>query len=430
MPKRNLIWIAAILVAVLVLILIGRGPRSPMAIYNSHHQPVALVAKAIQDDCLWPVDGPALETAGIEAMVRAVDHGWTRWVPGEGARRLSEHLTGQAYGTGMVVAQIDRTWVIQQVAFDSPAWRAGLRAEDRISTINGHPAATGDDVPAGLLDGSLRQAVTLTLAGDFEAREITVKPGKYDLQSVMGLWRDGEGQWVHFLDDDSEYAYIRIAEFTDRSESELNDAFRGLDNAEGLILDLRGNPGGPLAAVLAVADMFQFEGTIVHIASRDKVRAHTANRRAVWPDKPVVILINRETASAAELLAGALQHVDRAQLVGQPTDGKRFIQTVVPIEQAGHLVLTTGYYAFQPIPVDIKGKPLIAYQGLVPILPDAFVAFDDAQWDNLQRLWLASDIPATFATEDGPTLQTTMILEIDSELQVALARLMEQCNDE
>jgi C-terminal peptidase prc len=426
MPKRNLIWIAAILVAVLVLILIGRGPRSPMGGYQIRHQPVALVAKAIQDDCLWPVDGPALDTVGIEAMVRAVDHGWTRWVPASRARRLDEHLAGQAYGTGMTVVLEDRVWVIRQVVFEGPAWQAGLRTGDRIATINGHPSAAAPDVPDGLLDGSLRQTVTLTLVDDADAEDITVKPGKYDINSVKGLWRNAEGEWTYFLDDDSSYAYIRISEFTNRTEAELNHAMRDLDDAAGLVLDLRGNPGGPLEAVLEVVDRFMGEGTIVHVASREKVRTHTAGRRTVWDDKPVVILVNGETVSAAELLAGALQHAGRAGLVGQPTDGKRFIQTVIPIEDAGHLVLTTGYYAFDPIPVDAKGEPIIAYQGLIPVLPDAFVAFDGVQWDDVQERWAEDELPALTGTTD----RSARILEQDSELQVAVARLIERCDDE
>ncbi len=433
MPKRNLIWIVAIFAAVMVGMLIRRGPSSPLGTYHIVHQPVSLVAQAIEDECLWSVANVEVQSAGIEAMIRRVDHGWTRWVPAQGARRLSEHLKGQAFGTGMTLSHDGTVCTVTHVVYDGPAWNAGLRVGDRITQIDGRPI-TDAALPEGLLDGALEEPVTLTLAeppASMDGAEVALKPDKYDIESVKGVFRNAAGEWHCFLDAHEAFAYLRITEFTARTDRELAHAFREIEDAEGLILDLRGNPGGPLDEAIILANRFLKEGPIVYVASRDKVQTHSAGwRRTFWPDRPVVILVNHDTVSAAELLAGALQHVGRAELVGQPTEGKRFIQTVFPIDEAGDLVLTTGYYDFKPIPVDFQGKPIVAYQGLVPLVPDAFVAQDSAQWTAIGEAWNAGDVPMATDRKDAMDARVTSALDQDPQLQVALARLMEQCRDE
>jgi len=433
MPKRNLIWIVAIFAAVMIGMLIRRGPTSPRGAYHIVHQPVGLVARAIEDECLWPVEDVELQSAGIEAMIRTVDHGWTRWVPAQGSRRLSEHLKGQAFGTGMTLHRDGSICTITHVVYDGPAWNAGLRVGDRITQVDGDPI-TDTSLPEGLLEGAIDEPVTLTLSeprASMDDAEVTLRPNKYDIESVKGVYRNAEGTWDYFLDTDDAFAYIRITEFTARTDRELTHTLREVDDARGLILDLRGNPGGPLSDAIILANRFLKEGPIVYVASRDKVRTHSAGwRRTFWPERPVVILINQDTVSAAELFAGALQHTSRAELVGQPTEGKRFIQTVFPINDAGDLVLTTGYYDFQPIPVDFQSKPIVAYQGLVPLVPDAFVASDEEQWGAIRDAWEAGDVPMETDQDDMMRARVTDVLEQDPQLQVALSRLMEKCDDE
>ena len=200
---------------------------------------------------------------------------------------------------------------------------------------------------------------------------------------------------------------------------------RQMPHARGVVIDLRGNPGGPLPVAVTVTDRFQTTGDIVYVASRDEVHAHSAaGQRTYWADRPVVILVNGDTASAAELFAGALQQAERAELIGEPTGGKRFIQSVIPINEAGDLVLTTGYYAFTPIRQDAAGKPIIEFTGLVPLVPDTFVQLDAAQWQAVQSRWLTAALP------DPTAIDISAILAADPQLQVAVARLKEHCTDE
>ncbi|MFG0251390.1 MAG: S41 family peptidase, partial [Phycisphaerales bacterium JB038] len=182
-----------------------------------------------------------------------------------------------------------------------------------------------------------------------EELDIPIIRGQIRTRTVKGYYREGE-HWRFLLNDDSGIAYLRITQFTETTEPQLVDALQELSGeAKAYVLDLRSNPGGILQAAWRIADMF-LPGDLPIVASEGRTHPReeyisTDARTLVPPEVPVVVLVNDESASASEILAGALRDHDRAVIVGTRTFGKGTVQTVVPLESnAGQLKITEAYY--------------------------------------------------------------------------------------
>jgi carboxyl-terminal processing protease len=165
------------------------------------------------------------------------------------------------------------------------------------------------------------------------------------VETVVGLYRDTTGKWVHVVDPNNRVAYFRIREFDPSTMEEFQTAYRQVDGMSGLVLDLRDNPGGRLPAAVAVADLFLAQGTIVTVTDRGgESRHYVARPEGTYPaDLPIVVLIDGRTASAAEIVAGALRLGRRAVLVGTRTRGKGYVQSMIQLPgDMGQINLTTS----------------------------------------------------------------------------------------
>ena len=290
---------------------------------------------------------------------------------------LQATLRGEIVGVGIKVGVADRKVVVTAVAPGSPAADRGLKPNDQVARIDGQPTdGWSEEMASARLLGKAGTAVDLEVAaGDGGPRHVRLV--RQSLLSPTVEWepvlRDGIG-------------YVRILSFQDTTPHELKDAVMQLQalQMKALVLDLRGNPGGAFEAAVQVAETFLPEGVIAYRESplrrwRTTFRAHNPGALAL----PLVVLVDGETASAAEVLAGALKENGRATLVGAPTYGKGSIQCPVALERlpAGIWITVAKFYS--PTNQPYNGR------GVTPHIPeevDVMGAQRNAAWRAAQQL--------------------------------------------
>jgi len=254
---------------------------------------------------------------------------------------LREDQRGKYYGVGMTVGPRNNKVIVIAPFAGTPAYRAGIHPGDIIVAVDGKPTdnMTTSDV-ADLLKGPKGTTVHITIL-----REASDKPLEF------AVIRDEIPRYsvdLHFLIRPG-VGYMHIAQFNETTEKEVQDAIDSFNNSgelKGMILDLRQNPGGLLNEGVGVADKFLHKGQLIvsHHGRSSPERRYTALHGNSGKDYPLVVLVNRGTASAAEIVAGAIQDHDRGLVVGETTFGKGLVQTVYPLSNDTGLALTTAKY--------------------------------------------------------------------------------------
>lgn len=300
-------------------------------------------------------DEKALRQGAIAGMVEALNDPYTVYVPASEQRDFNKDLTGEYVGIGASV-NIQNGWLtIVSPLEDSPAFRSGLMAEDRVVAIGGvstQNKAVDDCVE--LLMGEPGTPVVLTIERKGQKLDLTVIRDRIKTRSVKGVHRSAKdaGSWDYFIDPARKIAYVRLSQFTPKCADEVENALKsvGADKGElkGLVLDLRFNPGGLLNEAEAIADLFLENGVIVSTRGRAFAEKITrAKAPGTLPDFPVTVLVNGSSASASEVLAGALVENNRAIVVGTRSYGKGSVQSVLELPSGGgsELKITEqGYY--------------------------------------------------------------------------------------
>jgi len=251
---------------------------------------------------------------------------------------LREDQRGKYYGVGMTVGPRNNKVIVIAPFAGTPAYRAGIHPGDIIAAVDGKPTdnmTTGD--VADLLKGPKGTTVHITVL-----REGSDKPLEF------AVVRDEIPRYsvdLHFLIRPG-IGYMHVAQFNETTEKEVQDAIEQFGDLKGLILDLRQNPGGLLNEGVGVADKFLHKGQLIvsHHGRSSPERRYTAARGNSGRDYPLVVLVNRGTASAAEIVAGAIQDHDRGLVIGETTFGKGLVQTVYPLSNDTGLALTTAKY--------------------------------------------------------------------------------------
>lgn len=273
----------------------------------------------------------------------------------------------------------------------TPASEAGLLPGDRIIAIEGEPTDGWSLTQAvRQLRGPVNTKVTITVVhrSSPDSVDITITRGRIRLESVKGYKIDLEtGKWIFALDGDGRIGYIRLTDFKDDTPQGLKRALAALveGGMHGLVLDLRFNHGGLLTSGVKVTDAFISEGVIVSVKGANTVeRAQKAHYFTTYEDFPLVVLVNDQTASAAEILAGALKDHDRATLVGTRSFGKGTVQTVYELRRgSAAFKLTTAKY-YTPSGVCIHREPYSNEGGLTP---DVEVALTPDENSQLVEVW-------------------------------------------
>ena len=305
--------------------------------------------------------------AALAGMVQSLDP-YSQFMEPTGYKSLKEETQGEFGGVGIVLGTKDGTLSVIAPMEDTPAFRAGILAGDKIIEINGEKT-DGFVIPDAVkrLRGEPGSRVTLkVLRNNKDVKEVTLARDVIKVTSVKG---------ARVLDGG--IGYVRITQFSDPTAAALDEALAAFarQNIRALVLDLRNNPGGLLSSAIQVSQLFLKKGTlIVSTRARDGRPAGppaTAMGTVHYTDIPLAVLINGGSASASEIVAGALKDNKRAVLVGETSFGKGSVQSVLQIDDANALRLTTArYYTPSGRSIHEKGiEPDVA----VPITPDEWV---------------------------------------------------------
>lgn len=299
------------------------------------------VMKELNQDYVDEINPGELTITGIEAMFKSLDP-YTNFIPESEVEDYKFITTGQYGGIGSLIHQQDDYVVISEPYENSPAHKAGLKAGDRIVEVNGKPAKgkSYDDVSA-ILKGQPGTIVNLVVQRPGVdkpiEKSITREIIKVDNIPYSGVL-------------ENQVAYIRLSGFTQNASKEVKQAFlkmKGNHKLNGVIIDLRGNGGGLLNEAVEIANIFVERGLeIVSTKGKraDKNRMHMTMNPPDDLAIPVVILVDRSSASASEILAGSMQDLDRGLVVGQRTFGKGLVQNVVPLSYNAQMKITVAKY--------------------------------------------------------------------------------------
>ena len=299
------------------------------------------VYEHIKSEYVEEIDDQTLLNDAINGMLTKLDP-HSGYLKPRDVSSLRDSTSGSFGGIGIEMDVIDGLIEVIAPIDDSPASRAGILAKDIITHVDEEPVRDISLQEAiEILRGPLGSAVTLGILREVEGQpqEVTISLER----AVIRVTSVKHEMLPHGI------GYLRISQFQNRTGPDLIKAisnFQSQGEFNGLILDLRNNPGGVLSAAIEVTDAFINEGLIVSTKGRDEFLGskYEATNATILADQPIVVLINGGSASAAEIVAGALQDHERALLIGTPSFGKGSVQTILALENKYALKLTTALY--------------------------------------------------------------------------------------
>lgn len=332
----------------------------------------------------------------LNGMVSSLDP-FSSFFPPDKYKEFMEETEGEFGGIGIEISMEKGRPIVVAPIEGTPAYKAGLRAGDIIIAVDGE-----DTFGKTLIDivkqirGKPGTKVKLTIMRQGEDKPFTVEVTR-DIIKIESV------KYTKYED----IGYIKLTQFQHYTSRDLKKALKDLlsQNVHGLIVDLRNNPGGLLSEAVKVSDMFLPEGSLIVYTKgrRDEEKYYAKEAPTVPPDLPVVVLINKGSASASEIVTGALQDHNRAIIVGEKSFGKASVQNIIPLEDGSALKLTVAHY-YTP-----KGR-LIHKKG---INPDISVAMDEKTWEKLAQTIRKMRI-------EGNGSQVILLPDIDVQLKKAI----------
>jgi carboxyl-terminal processing protease len=326
-----------------------RGPKLKLGAAESSQ--LAEVMERVQREYVDDVRHPELIDDALRGLVGGLDP-YSSYLDAEEYADLRVSTAGTYAGIGIEVSTADRALRVVRPFRDSPAAAAGIRSGDMIAAIDGAPVGADLDAAMSRMRGPRGSQVKLAVmrAGSALPLEFTVERAQVDVHSVA------------FVSLGGGYLYARITTFSDTTAEDFATGIARLRRdlgakPRGMVIDLRNNPGGVLESAVEVADQLLESGVIVSADGRTPAARFSmaATPGDILPGVAVVLLVNGGTASAAEILAGALQDHRRATLLGRRTFGKGSVQTVMPLAEGRAIKLTTSRY-YTPSGRSIQGR--------------------------------------------------------------------------
>jgi carboxyl-terminal processing protease len=306
------------------------------------------IIDTIQNHYYKPVSKAKLEDASLKGMVASLNDPYSRYFSPREAKSFNEDISGKFEGVGMSVHPSKEGLVITDTFPGAPARKAGMRPGDVITAVNGRSiAGKGINDATDQIKGPPGTFVNLTVKRGKKTLRFHVKRAKIQIPEVKGRIVSRAGK---------KFGVVSLASFSSgvhgRLRQEIDKELKA--GAKGILLDLRGNPGGLLREGVFVSSIFIENGTIVTTKGRAEPKhVYKAQGDAIAGNVPVVVLVDRGTASASEITTGALRDRGRATVVGTRTFGKGVFQEVEPLENGGALDLTVGRYYLpdgEPLP--------------------------------------------------------------------------------
>ncbi|MGM0499576.1 MAG: S41 family peptidase [Bacillota bacterium] len=291
----------------------------------------------LQNYYVEDVDFETLIEGAIDGMLNKVDR-YSYFMSASEYEEMQQEYEGHYGGIGIVITMRDNKLTIVSPIKNTPGEKAGLRAGDIISAIDGEETAEMSQMKAvNMMRGEENTDVTLT-----------IKRGDEDPFDVEITRKDIEVPYVETEMKTEEIGYISLSQFIEDVGTDVEKAVADLkeQGARGIILDLRNNPGGLLNESVNVASVFLNKGVVVSVRQKDETERVLDVNQDIDSDTqiPLIVLINKGSASASEIVAGAVQDYDRAKLMGTTTFGKGVVQSVVPLKDGSAVSLTTARY--------------------------------------------------------------------------------------
>lgn len=380
--KKNRSFILLLLFALgLGLFLSGQGnvaaiPKEDYESLETFTNILAIVRKNYVDE----VNTKEMITGAINGMLNSMDPHSAYLTP-ELYKELQMDTQGRFGGLGIEITIRNGILTVVSPIEDTPAFKAGVKAGDQILKIE-------DEFTK---DMTIMQAVKKMRGPKGSKINLSIKrEGASDLLNFSIVRDTIRVQSVRSRMLEEGYAYIRLAQFQERSDRDLQRALEKLSSEKGgikgLVLDLRNNPGGLLTQAVRVADLFLDSGLIVYTEGRsdNQKQKYFARKEGSWTDIPMVALVNGGSASASEIVAGALQDHKRAVILGTKTFGKGSVQTILPLDDSSALRLTTARY-YTP-----KGRSIQA-TGIVPDIIMENVPVQETKAEEKKRLGLREE---------------------------------------
>jgi len=373
MPKSGRAVLTLLLIMIITLVftggcIFGITPTPTSTSTSSNRDAIGEAWDIIQENYVDPsrIDSANISQGAIEGMLEALDDPYSSYLDPETFQLAQSFLGGSYDGIGAYVTMKDEKITIIAPIAGSPADKAGVKAGDVILEIEGE-STTGMSLAEAIIKirGPKGTSVEIQLLHEGETAPLEIEIVR-DTLEIPSLNYEMKG----------ETAYINITDFTERTPAELDTAMKDLkdNNATGIILDLRGNPGGLLDPVVEVASFFLNEGIVVQVRSNQgEIEIHYVNEDRPETDLPMVVLVDENSASGSEVLAGALQDHDRATVAGTTTYGKGSVNGLYPLGDGSGLYITIARW------LTPDGR-LIEGQGIEPDIPLELTGDEGVQW--------------------------------------------------
>ncbi len=319
--------------------------------YYELYRSLADTLDQVERNYVKPIDRRELMESAIKGVLGKLDP-YSSYIGREEMTGFRNSVESQFGGIGIQITVEDGQIKVTSPLVGTPAYRAGIQSGDKIVKIEGEPAGKLTlDEAVRKLKGEVGSAVNLTVQHALSGKTdtYTIKRELIHIDTVLGDARKADDAWDYMLDADKRIGYIRLTAFSRDTAADLKKALEDLKarKLRGLILDLRFNPGGLLTSAIEICDLFIADGRIVSTKGRNTPeRTWDAVKPGTFEDFPMVVLVNRYSASASEIVAACLQDHDRAIVIGERSWGKGSVQNVIELESGkSALKLTTASYA-------------------------------------------------------------------------------------
>jgi len=415
--------LAFCLIAVLVFPALGAGSSGSNDSRYDGKKRFSRAYDLIRSGYVREVTDDELMNGAIKGMLEGLDPHST-FLSREDFREMQEATSGEFFGVGIEISTENNQLIVVSPIDDTPAYKAGLKAGDAILAVDG--LSTQDmttQEAVSRIRGPRGTEVELLLLGKEDKTPRTVKIIRDAIPLISVRTR--------FLDDDG-HLWVRLSRFNDKTTSELLENLREKGRQaeiRGIVLDLRNNPGGLFKQSVSVTNVFLRQGAIVSMRGRGGkvLESHSARSTPSDVNVPLVVLVNQGSASASEIVAGALQDHNRAVIVGEPTFGKGSVQKIEPLGDGTAIKMTIARY-YTP-----NGRSIQA-EGIVPDIVIAFEIPRDGEAPRQPRFFGPRERDLSRHLESGarrneegqadrPRLledETRRILERDNQLRIAL----------
>jgi carboxyl-terminal processing protease len=344
--RNAVLVIACSLLALVGGIYLGGHPRTlpgPVrdAFVEEDRALRAEIVETIEENFYKPVDESKLDDASLRGIVDSLEDPYSHYLTPNEAKAFEESVSGEFEGVGMSVEKDSRGLRVLNVFEGSPAKEAGIRKQDLILSVDGRSiAGLSSDVATGRIKGPAGTKVQLEVftPGGSDTRTVSVERERIEVPVATGRVVERGGHRI---------GVVRLFGFSSGAHGVLRRKVKKVldDGAQALVLDLRGNGGGLLSEAVLVSSIFVEDGEIVSVRGRARPeRTEDAEGDAIAEDVPVAVLVDGGSASASEIVTGALRDRGRATIVGTNTFGKGQVQEVEPLSNGGYLDLTVANY--------------------------------------------------------------------------------------